>query len=363
MADNLFAPSENPFTLQFSFIPPQYITRQGLTNEIVNDLTKKVPTFRGHFLTGVRGCGKTVMMADISNIMNEKEEWITVDIENPNSNILDSLARGLYRIPMLKDLFIKAKLDVSVLGLGVPIEIAELIASNENDAIDFMLNILKKTNKRVLVTIDEVTYCKEIASFSHSLSSYARSGYEIYVLMTGLKENIKAIKNDKSLTFLYRAKEHILEPLNITAIIADYQKVFNMDRENAENMAWLTKGYSFAFQVLGYLYWDALSRNERSDVDFDEVISLFDQYLAEFVYEKIWSELARKEKQVLIAISESDVTEVKTIRNTLSMNSSMFSVYRNRLMDKGLINGSEYGKVKLTLPRFKEFVLIHRYEE
>ena len=60
--------------------------------------------------------------------------------------------------------------------------------------------------------------------------------------MTGLKANIKAIKNDKSLTFLYRAKEHILEPLNITAIIADYQKVFNMDRENAENMAWLTKG-------------------------------------------------------------------------------------------------------------------------
>ena len=153
--------------------------------------------------------------------MKEKDDWITVDIENPEGNILDSLARALYRIPEIKALFIKAKLDLSVLGLGVSIEKADIIASNENDAIDFMLKILKKENKKVLVTIDEVTYCKEIASFSHSLSSYARAGYEIYVLMTGLKENIKAIKNDKSLTFLYRAKEHVLDPLNITAIVAD----------------------------------------------------------------------------------------------------------------------------------------------
>ena len=179
--------------------------------------------------------------------------------------------------------------------------------------------------------------------------------------MTGLKENIKSIKNDKSLTFLYRAKEHVLDPLNITAIIADYQKVFNVNRDKAENMAWLTKGYSFAFQALGYLYWDALSKSEK--VDFEELLTIFDQYLAEFVYEKIWSELAKTEKEVLKVISQNDVTVVKEIRNLLSMDSSKFSVYRNRLMDKGLINGSEYGKVKLVLPRFKEFVLMHRYED
>ena len=43
MADNIFRQDENPYTLQFSFIPPQYITRQNLTTDIINDLTKKVP--------------------------------------------------------------------------------------------------------------------------------------------------------------------------------------------------------------------------------------------------------------------------------------------------------------------------------
>ena len=37
-----FLSKDNPFTLQFSFIPPQYITRKSLTEEIVNDLDRQV---------------------------------------------------------------------------------------------------------------------------------------------------------------------------------------------------------------------------------------------------------------------------------------------------------------------------------
>ena len=47
----------------------------------------------------------------------------------------------------------------------------------------------------MLVTIDEITYSEDVAKFSHALSSYASEDYDIYVLMTGLKENIDKIKN------------------------------------------------------------------------------------------------------------------------------------------------------------------------
>lgn len=351
-----FKSENNPFTLQFSYIPPQYISRKTLTDEIVNDLKKKTPAFRGHFLTGVRGSGKSVMMADIYNIMHGLEDWVTVDIENPECDILDSLARGIYRNPAMKTLFLNAKLDISVLGLGVSVEKANLVASNASDAVDMMLKVLKREGKKLLITIDEVTYCHEIAAFSHALSAYARAGYEVYVLMTGLKENIKAIKNDKSLTFLYRAKEHTLEPLNTMAIIADYVKVFGVNREAAEKMAWNTKGYSFAFQVLGYLYWEALCNKAYEEIDEEDINVNYDQYLSEFVYEKIWSELPTTEKKVLRGIADTQSHDVKTIRENISMNSSKFSVYRNRLMERGLIDGREYGKVKLVLPRFDVFI-------
>lgn len=362
MSTSKYLSKDNPYTLQFSYIPPQYISRKRVTDEITDDLRKAVPAFRCHFITGVRGSGKTVMMAEISRIIDGLEDWIVVDIENPESNILDSLARGLYRNPQLRSMFIKAKLDVSVLGLGISLESPDAIASNEADAIDYMLKILKDMGKRVLVAIDEVTYCKEIAAFSHSLSSYARSGYEIYVLMTGLKENINSIKNDRSLTFLYRAKEHMLESLNTTAIITNYSKVFSLARDLAEQMAWMTKGYSFAFQVLGYLYWESLCKNEHSNPQDEEIISTYDQYLAEFSYDKIWSELAPKERIVMHGIAICPSSEVKQIRNLLSMESSEFSVYRSRLLEKGLINGNNYGHISFTLPRFGEYARLQATE-
>lgn len=354
-----FRPEDNPYTLQFSFIPPQYISRKSLTEEITQDLKKKVPAFRGHFITGVRGSGKSVLLADIMRIMDKNSDWVIVDIENPLGDIIDSLVRGLYRRKELKSLFLKAKVDISVLGLGVSIENAGAVASNAKDALDMMLRVLKKEGKRVLVTIDEVTCSNGIEDFSHTLSAHARAGYEIYTLMTGLKENIKAIKNNKSLTILYRAKEHILPPLNVTAMIADYMNVLCVDRDRAEQMAWYTRGYSFAFQVLGYLYWEELCRSEGKDIDQDRIDAGFDQFLAEFVYDKLWSELTGKEKTVMRGIAKCGSSEVKAVREIIGMDSSEFGVYRNRLVDKGLIDGTEYGKVRFVLPRFRDYIMIN----
>ena len=53
--------------------------------------------------------------------------------------------------PEIKALFVKAKLDFSILGIGLHVENAELVASNEEDAIRMMLGVLKKAKKKVLV--------------------------------------------------------------------------------------------------------------------------------------------------------------------------------------------------------------------
>ena len=348
---------DNPYTLQFSYIPPQYISRIRLTDEVIKDLKKEVPAFRCHFLTGVRGSGKTVLMAEISEMLGAEKDWVTVDIENPEGNIIELLARGLYRKSQIRNMFVEAKLDFSIMGLGVSIEKANLIASNELDALDMMLSVLKKHNKKLLVTIDEVTYCKEISEFSHALSSYARARYDIYVLMTGLKSNIKEIKNDKSLTFLYRAKEHELEPLNLMSIMSSYVKVFDINREEAKKMADKTKGYSFAFQLLGYLYWNALCTDEFDKINHLSVELDYESYLAEFVYDKIWSELSPKEKMIVKAVAELEDKSTSLIKAKLSMDDSNYSVYRRRLIDKGVLLGKEYGVVDFRLPYFDRYAL------
>ena len=178
------------------------------------------------------------------------------------------------------------------------------MASTEEDAINMMLQALTKHHKKLLITIDEVTYNNDIAKFSHAMSSYATAGYDAYVLMTGLKENINSIKNKPSLTFLYRAKVEELDRLNLITIKNSYKKVMKLDDNIASELAHISGGYSLAFQALGYHYWNELCRIEDGDeVDMDAVIDELDATLSELAYDKIWSELSRNDRQILIAMS------------------------------------------------------------
>lgn len=356
-----FKSINNPYTLQFSYIPPRFIERTAVTNEIIENFVRDTPTYRGMFISGVRGTGKTVMLGDIRNKISAIKNWIAVDI-NPESDLLDSLARALYLIPEMRALFLKAKIDVSIMGIGVHIEGAELVASNAEDALKMMLQVLKKSGKKLLVTIDEIVYSKEVARFSHALSSFANADYDIYVLMTGLKDNIKSIKNNKSLTFLYRAKVKELETLNVTAICRDYEETFGISREQAEKLAFETKGYSLAFQALGYHYWNALCNSKASAVDDEKVFQELDVSLSELAYEKICEELSATDIKVLEAMSEimestgESVIKVESIRNVLDMTSDTFTTYRKRLVESGIVDNKVYGHMRMLLPRFEKFL-------
>ena len=339
----------NPFTLSFGKRPVQYISRITQTSRIIDTFSAQSPSNQIFMITGVRGSGKTVMMTHIAGEMRKNKDWIVLEL-NPTRDLLQSLAAKIYGLPQMHDLFLKAKLDFSAFGLGGSIENAAPITDIE-DVLGKMLEQIQKNGKRLLITIDEVINSEYIKMFASAFQIFLRQDYPIYLLMTGLYENIYELQNDKSLTFLYRAPKVVLEPLNYTAVRKHYQDIFAIDAEIAGKMTSLTKGYPFAFQVLGYLYWE-----NRTSKSLDEILPEYDQYLEEYVYSKIWSELSELDKKVLTELSLSGDNKVKTIRENLDMKSEQFSVYRDRLKRKGVIDTSEYGKISLALPRFDEFV-------
>ena len=353
---------DNPYTLQFSYIPPKYIERRMATSDIVSNFVRQVPTYRGIFITGVRGSGKTVMLGDIRNKINSTDGWIAVDL-NPETDLIHSLANKLYRLPELKMIFTEAKLDFSIAGFGLKLDDAKLVAYSDDDVLEMMLETLKKHGKRVLVTIDEIMYSDNVSRFSHALSSYAGEDYDIYVLMTGLKENIDKIKNKPSLTFLYRAKIYEMDMLNITAISLDYQKTLMLKSDEANQLAFESKGYSLAYQVLGYVYWEALSRSGSVDnIDKIELYEQVDSILADLAYDKIFEELSSKDITVLKAMvrllreNESDAVKVEDVRREINMTSETFATYRKRLIDSGIVDGKQHGYLRIRLPRLEHYV-------
>ena len=340
--------SANPFTLSFGKKPLQYISRLTETNQILESFCAEIPSNQIYMITGVRGSGKTVMMTNIASELRKREDWIVVEL-NPTRDLLQSLAAKIYSIPELHTLFINAKLDFSAFGLGVSIENAAPVTDIEN-ALELMLKYIQKSEKRLLISVDEVTNSEYIRIFASSFQIFLRNDYPIFLLMTGLYENIYNLQNDKVLTFLYRAPKLILEPLNYTAIRKQYMDIFSLDIDAAGELASLTKGYPFAFQVLGYLTWN-------NDGDYNGILGEYEQYLSEFVYDKIWSELSQKDRMVAKGIADIKSGKIKEIRDAIGMETNEFNPYRKRLIRKGIVSGEIRGYVYFTLPLFEEYVI------
>lgn len=342
--------ARNPYTLVFGKTPVQEIARLVQTQEVCETFLDDAPSQQVYMITGVRGSGKTVFMNEIARRISSEKKWVVVEL-NPAKDLLLSLAAKLYNENSLTSIFKKAKINLSYFGIGIEIDRAEPVTDIEV-ALTRMLEQLQKQGKRVLVAIDEVTSNTEMRVFASAFQIFIRKDLPLFLLMTGLYENIDALQNVDILTFLHRAPKIWLKPLQQISIASQYQKTFHLNDADAKNMAIITRGYPFAFQVLGYYTYE-------NGGDYHAALPDTKQYLAEYVYDKIWSELSRTDRQVLSATTSVKDGKVSEIRSILKMESNEFSPYRDRLIKRGIISGDERGYVRFMLPFFEEYVDSH----
>ncbi len=338
----------NPYSMVFGKEPEQLISRTAQYNTVLRDFTEDNPPYQTYLLTGVRGSGKTVMMTDIANHFRKLKDWVVVEL-NPDRDLLSGLVANLSSNQGFANIFKNANINLSFLGFGVEIYGTTPITDVEV-ALREMIRSLKKHNKKILIAIDEVTNNQNVRTFASAFQIMVRQNLPVYLLMTGLYENINAIQDEKNLTFLYRSPKLEMKALNIGMVAEKYESTLKLTYEQALEMAKYTKGYPFAFQVLGYLTWE-------NDGGYQEVLPEYRQYLEEYVYEKIWSELSTRDKQIAYAIAQCPAGKVKDVRERLQIENNAFNPYRKRMIKKGIVDGSEYGVVKFTLPFFERFVI------
>lgn len=341
---------QNPYTLTFGKEPTQLIARAAQSQQVIDAFLGEPSTQQVYMVTGIRGSGKTVFMTETARKITSQKDWISVEL-NPERDLLTSLAAKLSSENELARLFQSAEINLSFFGFGLEVKGAAPITEIET-ALQKMLLSLKKKGKRLLISVDEVTNTPQMRAFAAAFQIFLRQDLPVYLLMTGLYENVSALQDEKSLTFLYRAPKIHLGPLNIGTIAEDYQAVLGLDEQEGMALAKLTKGYSFAFQVLGYFAW------ENAD-DARVAQQLARQYLDEYAYDKVWSELSRKDREVLHGIAQVKSGRIGEIRELLGLSTNEFNPYRQRLIRKGIISGEERGYVRLLLPFFDQYVLAH----
>lgn len=344
---------QNPFSLTFGKEPKTIISNSSIFDEIKDKFLSLNPSSTTTLITGVRGSGKTVLLTRLCKYFDEIDDWVVVEL-NPETDMLEYLASSIYEKCKYKYKFVKKDFSFSFKGISITLS-GENPISNVITLLEKMFDVLIKKNKKVLICVDDVSNNQNVKTFVQQYQIFIRKDYPLFLLMTGLYENVRNLQNEKSLTFLYRAPQINIGSLSLMSIAESFEDVFEVSKEDAIILSKLTNGYAFAYQVLGYVLFE----QNKKKLD-GNVLKEFDRYLREYVYEKIYFDLPDKEKMIVNVLSKSDDGSISYIMENLKMNKENISQYRDKLLKKGILVKNGWGKLNFALPRFKEYVLLQQ---
>ena len=336
----------NPFTLMFGITTSSKISRSENIEKIQNAFLNENGMY-SYLITGIRGTGKTVLLRTLEEIIEKTPNWIVLKI-NPQKNIISEIYDCLIQRDYMANEASKCNLS---LNLGQPPLIGEDDKNNNPEIV--IANILEKLKTfglKILITIDEVNNTSEFKKFINYYQIIISKRLPMYLLMTASNENAIDLINDKASAFLTRIPKIVLEPLDLNIIASEYQSKLNVSLKTSIELAKLTNGYAFAYQVLGYLFYESGAKEITTDS-----ISKYEKYLWNNGYAKFWKDLSNKDREFLIALSKTTNGIKKDILDYLESKDS-YPVYRERLLEKGLIYSPSYGCLNFVLPRFKEFI-------
>ena len=216
-----------------------------------------------------------------------------------------------------------------------------------------MIKEVGQKGKKIFIGVDEVSKTEEMIKFASEFGRWLRGAYPVFLVCTGLYVNIRDVSNVKNLTFFRRAVTVKTEPLNAVRMSEMYRKQLSVDIATARTMAKITKGYAYAFQELGVLYF-----KKKENESFDDVISNLKSELFAYSYEKIWEELSDSDRFLMRLLSGQEEYKREDLLVLMGDKKGSYSMYRDRLIKRGLVTVRQ-AYISLALPFFSDY--IHDY--
>ncbi|WEV39949.1 ATP-binding protein [Lactobacillus sp. ESL0681] len=339
----------NPFNPTFGDVPNIFLDKNKQVRELVS-LIKQSQFARSFFITGVRGSGKTAFLTQLAKKFQQDDQCYYIDLLN-RDGILTSLAHKLdHQVHSQTN---RAFRNINSFSFGSVSISREVEIPEVDEILDDLLKTVTQQGKYVVVTIDEVTNSKAIQNFAQVFSSLKRAGYPLYVIMTGLPDIVLDIQNESKLTFLLRSEKLVMSELRVTEMITTYQKELTCSLAVAEKMAQITKGYSYAFQLLGWLCFEKHNSNFTA-AELRLIIPQYQLQLFENAYQKIFMGLSENDRQYLLSVN--DHQKFNDVVAKMHKSKGYVSQYRRRALERQLITVAGHGYVDYTLPYFGEYL-------
>ncbi len=334
------------------------------------------------FIVGQRGYGKSSLLRAVKEDISKKRDWIVTEIRTNSDDLIHELAAILYAEPVLKPRFKELELDFSLIGIGTSISAKaknKTEISSDEVAVKKMLEVADRLGVKVLVALDEISDTKAIRSFVALFNVCKGEKLPIYLLMDGLYKNVTALENVPDLTFLKRVPKLEVGPLDMSEMFHSYRKHLHLEDDMnqlyAQRLAQLSRGYPYAFQLIGFYTWLWLKDDEKVINNWetykDRLDEELDRNLDSYVYSTLWTEISPTEQDILSIMAVYRLNKVGDIRNKYdelfpqraSMTSSNFGKYRDKLINMSILTSRANMYLEFNLPRFDMYAMMNRNGE
>ena len=358
----------NPFTPEFGSVPLVMAGRQSIRRE----LSEAFSQGRGNpnlssILIGPRGSGKTALLTYLAKEASD-EGWVAVhavampgmleDIyEQTRLACANALGkRGVNAPPQLT--------SVSLGPVGVGWTAPPVPSENWRTRMSRLIEILEGVGLGLLITVDEVVASlDEMINLAAVYQLFVREQRRVALVMAGLPNNISALLNDKSVSFLRRAQQHKLdtipdpdvrEAFRETAAIGDR----GVTSDALEACVSAIEGYPYMLQLVGFRCWQASNLSgvisaEAAERGIEDAREDFRSHILEPTFRELSEVDVRFIEAMLADDRESRISDVA---KRMGVESRYASKYRSRLLAEGVIEQVARGVVRFALPEFKAFV-------
>ena len=357
---------KNPFTPTFGSIPLQLAGRDGIISDILGGLDNGPgDPNRATVFVGARGSGKTVLLAKIAEEASANG-WISVNV-NADHDMLDEI---LIQIRDNASEFLAPEslsyiTSISLAGMSVTRNMNK--NARKNTWRSDMTSILKELNEKdvgLLITVDELCVSiDEVRALIVNFQHFVRERRDVALIMAGLPQKVSGLLRDDSISFLRRAFQHHLEPIEESEVRYSIMRTIELagrkiEKKALELAAKSTKGFPFMIQLIGYQMWRQHPEVETiSYEDAKEGILLAQNDLERMIFDTTYRELSEKDIAFLEAmLCDNETSAISNIAERMKVTPKYAGIYRKRLIEQGIIGSRGYGKLAFDLPMFRDYL-------
>ena len=335
---------KNPFTPVFGTIPLFPAGR----DRIMNDMHKAFLNWTGSpditsILIGPRGSGKTALLYMISEEA-KKEGWI----------VADTIARK----GMLEDIY---QVILQQTGFKLSVERNEEEKLNWRSKMNSIMQQFMNLDTGLLILVDEVIAdLDEMVDLAATYQLLRQRYPKISLVMAGLPSNVYALLNDRSVSFLRRARQHNLERISDQDVWLSFRKTVEkgckqIDEKYRDEIVSTIDGFAYMMQLVGYYIWEA--SDEKKEISKMDVRNGIEYAKREFrigVLDHTYLELSDMDREFLFAmLKDEKYSNLTDVSERLGKTTGYCSTYKKRLLQSGIIEEKCGKKFEFAIPLFR----------